>query len=158
MYTRITLLFCLLSSSIFAQEDSLIERFALAQEAVALNNPKEVLLNSSHALKQHPMFHEIVAKVDFTAVELQAAEMMALEFTTEELQAMLDFQRSPAGKSITAKMPRYQRAIGAVVQASMKEAFQELVMERGITPQDVQELQNPTNRAPLGSNLGSPVQ
>lgn len=112
----------LLAGAVHAQSAEAIRRLQLAGEAITLNPPREAIMESN--LSAHPMFQQIFAKLDMGRINAQAAELMAEQFTSEELQALVDFQKSPLGRQIQMKMPGYQKLLGSMVQNEMAAAFQ----------------------------------
>lgn len=130
MKSLLTFMMALLAGQALAQSFDL-QTMSLARKAVMMNSPKEALLSGSSPLSSHPMFNQVVGRVDFNRVNEQAASLMVDVFSPEEIQALVDFLESPAGQRITMKMPGYQKLVGSMVQNEMKAAFEGYVLSQG---------------------------
>jgi hypothetical protein len=104
-------------------------RLGYARQAVAQDPPRNALLNSP--LASHPMFNQVFASLDEKKLNEAAAQLMAEQFTSRELKALVDFQSSPEGKSIHQKMPGYQQMLGATMQGYLSVAFQQMMAKQG---------------------------
>jgi hypothetical protein len=104
-------------------------RLGYARQAVAQDPPRNALLNSP--LASHPMFNQVFASLDEKKLNEAAAQLMAEQFTSRELKALVDFQNSPEGKSIHQKMPGYQQMLGATMQGYLSVAFQQMMAKQG---------------------------
>lgn len=100
------------------------QQWAAAVRVVTTNSPQDALMRGDNVYAQHPFFRQLVAKVDFTKVNQEAAVLLLQTFTDEEIQALDQFQSSPAGKRIAAKMPGYQMLVGSLLQNHLKAAMQ----------------------------------
>jgi hypothetical protein len=96
---------------------------ALARQLVALNSPVDALKRPDNPFAAHPLFQQLVARLDMNAINEQAAQLMVQNLTTDEMRALLAFQSSPTGKSIMVKMPLYQQQVGAMIQNQLKAAL-----------------------------------
>lgn len=108
--------------------DDVPNRLKFAAQAIELNPPREALLEGSTALVGHPLYAQLLTRIDFAKLNDEAAKLMAEQFTAEELQALVKFQSSETGKQIGMKMPGYQKLLGALVQNHMKAALDQYMM------------------------------
>ena len=78
--------------------------------------------------------YDLIAKeMDWNAVKKDYAELYASTFTEEELQGVIDFYKSPAGKSFVAKQPELMKKSMELNQAKMSAIMpqiQQLIMQR----------------------------
>jgi hypothetical protein len=98
-------------------------KLALAEEAMSLNNPRQVVEESFGPNRNHPTFQHILSLVNYQKVEKEAARLMATTFTEEELRALLAFRRSPTGQAINKKMPNFQKIVGGLIQEELQRVF-----------------------------------
>lgn len=119
------------ATSTYAAEPAKIDtqeafaRLGLARQAVKFDPPRSALLNSP--LAGHPMFNQVFASLDEAKLNEAAARLMAEQFSSRELKALIDFQSSPEGQSIHNKMPGYQQLLGATMQNYLTVAFQQMM-------------------------------
>ncbi len=151
-YFVIILLFSATSIS-YAEEVSFEKKLELAEKTLMLNPPKKVFTAQSRQAK-HPLIKQIIAKADFDSINKQAAEFMAGQFTYDELKALFDFQHSELGKSITAKMPKYQKLVGAIIQKELQDTLRTEMQGQKLNKQMIQDYTNNPNQIQGG---GSPV-
>ncbi len=121
--------FILLAGAAHAQSAEAVRRLQLAGEAISLNPPRDAIMASG--LAAHPMFQQIFAKLDMGRINAEAAQLMAEQFTSQELQALVNFQKSPLGRQVQMKMPGYQKLLGSMIQNEMTAAFQAYVASQG---------------------------
>lgn len=114
----------------FALETS-ASKLQLARQAVALNSPRDALMDGNTPLARQPMFTQVFNNLDFRKIDEQAAQLMTESFTTEEIRALVAFSNSDVGRSINLKMSGYQRLVGAMLQNEMKTTFERLMLTQG---------------------------
>lgn len=134
-------------------------RLKLAKEYIALNPTKKALANSVGSLAESSTMKVAFDAVDYQLLDLQAAELMAELFTSSEIKALVDFQKSPVGERIVVKMPTYQQIMGSKVQEALRKSYEANltpfgIMNRAATPA------SPNAAAPASSELGqgTPIQ
>lgn len=102
-----------------SKKSSFAERVAISKQLVLMDSPRDALTNTSHNVKEHPMYNVVMQNLDFSKINQDAAELMAANFNIEELNALLDFYQQPEGRSAAQKMSTYKKAIGLVVHDEM---------------------------------------
>jgi hypothetical protein len=107
------------------------EMMVLARKVVSSNSPKEALMRADNPFSAHPFFKDLVTRVNFTKVNENAAELMVQTFTRGEMYALVQFQGSAEGKSISAKMPAYQQMVGGLIQNELKTAMEGYLLTKG---------------------------
>lgn len=107
------------------------EMMALARKVIASNSPQEALMRGDNPFAAHPFFKELIKRVNFKTVNERAAELMVQTFTRGEMYALVQFQNSPEGKSISAKMPAYQQMVGGLIQNELKAAMEGYLASQG---------------------------
>lgn len=104
----------------------------VARQAVLSNTPQEALLRGDNPFVDHPFFQQLLARVDFKVVNEEAAKAMVQVFTRDEMEALLRFQMSPEGRSISIKMKSYQQLVGAILQNQLKTAMEAYIATSGL--------------------------
>lgn len=130
MRSHLTMLRLLLTASFLIAgtahaESTFTERTAIAKQLVMMDSPRDALVNTSHNVKEHPMYGVVMERLDFNTINKEAAELMAANFNVEELNALMDFYQKPAGRSAAQKMSTYKKAIGIVVHDQMMAIIQD---------------------------------
>jgi len=80
--------------------------------------------------------YDLIAKeMDWNTVKKDYAALYASTFTEEELQGVIDFYKSPAGKSFVAKQPELMKKSMELNQAKMSAIMpqiQQMIMQRDV--------------------------
>lgn len=109
----------------------------LARTAVSLNSPEAALKRPDNIYTKHPYYNQLISRFDFKTLNEEAAKLMVQVFSQQEIEALVRFQSSAEGRSITSKMQAYQELVGAVVQNQMNAAIQGQTLDsipKGNTP------------------------
>ncbi|MDD9912546.1 MAG: hypothetical protein OXR68_02185 [Alphaproteobacteria bacterium] len=101
-------------------------KLGMALKTISLNSPQNQLLNPRSAQMQNPVTRQVLQNLDFQQINMDAAHIMASQFTMEELQTLIDFQTSPIGLSIHRKMSIFQHAVGGLVEEAMQQKFKDM--------------------------------
>lgn len=163
--TRIALLAAFLGLSATASAATMIngvmvpdDLMNLARKAVAQNSPEEALKRPDNVFTKHPYYNQLMARFDFKKLNEEAAKLMVTTFTRHEIEALVRFQSSPEGQSISRKMQGYQQLVGAVVQNEMNAAIQGQVLTDGMSGQGAfQAPQTPKPVVPYTPPAAAPV-
>lgn len=90
----------------------------LAKQAVNLTNPEQNMQAAASAA-DNPMVSQLLKTMDMASVKTKAADLMASMFTEAELDALVKFYSSAEGRTVSAKMPDYQRKMAEFLQTEM---------------------------------------
>lgn len=116
---RFAVLMLLLLPIVGYSESTFRERVAISKQLILFDSPRDALENMHHSVKEHPMFSVVMENLDFNKINQDAAELMAANFTIEELEALMNFYQGEHGRSAAKKMGTYKKAIGITVHDEM---------------------------------------
>ncbi|MFZ2619750.1 MAG: DUF2059 domain-containing protein [Alphaproteobacteria bacterium] len=107
-------------NGLYAEDAPLETKLLKANEMLQLDSPKAALLEQFNAQASHPLYKHVFENMDFSVVDAEAARVMSVLFTMEELEALVSFRKSAVGQSINTKMPQFKQALGEMMQEEMQ--------------------------------------
>ncbi|HVX65619.1 MAG TPA: DUF2059 domain-containing protein [Bryobacteraceae bacterium] len=111
------------------KSEAMMERSLAQVRAMQQAQAAKLDLGTDPAKKQHATeaINKVVAEhLGWEKLKPRFVALMAEAFTDEELDGILAFYRSPAGKAMVEKMPQFMGKTMGVVQAAMQEMQPEI--------------------------------